>query len=53
MARRERMHVLASNIAEIASGWGFSDQSNFAWAFRRTYGVSPREYRRNHRPLVD
>ncbi|WP_328360580.1 helix-turn-helix domain-containing protein [Mycobacterium sp. NBC_00419] len=41
------------SIAEIASTWGFPDQANFTRAFRRTYGVSPREYRRNHRPVAD
>lgn len=36
------------SIAEIASSWGFPDQANFTRAFRRHYGMSPREYRRNH-----
>ncbi len=35
-------------ISEIACSWGFPDQANFTRAFRREYGVSPREYRRNH-----
>ena len=32
-------------IAEIAAAHGFPDPSVFAQAFRRTYGVSPREFR--------
>ena len=35
-------------ITEIAYSWGFPDQSNFTRAFRRHYGMSPREYRRTH-----
>ncbi len=47
--------VKPPSIAEIASSWGFSDQANFTRAFRRQYGMSPREYRRAHRadPLGD
>jgi len=33
-------------IAAIAYSWGFPDQANFTRAFRRFYGMSPREYRR-------
>jgi AraC-like DNA-binding protein len=33
-------------IAAIAYSWGFPDQANFTRAFRRVYGISPREYRR-------
>jgi AraC-like DNA-binding protein len=33
-------------IATIAYSWGFPDQANFTRAFRRVYGISPREYRR-------
>jgi AraC-like DNA-binding protein len=35
-------------IAEIAYSWGFPDQANFTRAFRRLFGESPREYRKNH-----
>jgi AraC-like DNA-binding protein len=34
------------NIAAIAYSWGFPDQANFTRAFRKVYGISPREYRR-------
>jgi len=33
-------------IAAIAYSWGFPDQANFTRAFRKVYGISPREYRR-------
>lgn len=32
-------------IGRIADHWAFPDQANFTRAFRRAYGVSPREYR--------
>lgn len=35
-------------IGQIADRWAFPDQANFTRAFRRAFGVSPREYR--HRP---
>jgi AraC-like DNA-binding protein len=34
------------NIAAIAHSWAFPDQANFTRAFRRQYGVSPSESRR-------
>ncbi|MGE4565689.1 MAG: helix-turn-helix domain-containing protein [Victivallaceae bacterium] len=40
-----RNHNLS--IAEIARGAGFRDPFYFSRLFRRRYGVSPREYRRN------
>jgi AraC-like DNA-binding protein len=39
-------------IAAIAYSWGFPDQANFTRAFRRVYGISPREYRRTQRPML-
>jgi AraC-like DNA-binding protein len=33
-------------ITEIALGWGFSDATLFSRVFKRTYGVTPRDYRR-------
>lgn len=36
-------------IAEIARRWGFTNASHFASRFRRTYGVTPREWRRDQR----
>lgn len=32
-------------VGRIADQWAFPDQANFTRAFRRAYGVSPREYR--------
>lgn len=32
-------------ITEIAYRWGFSDSSTFSKAFRRQFGITPREYR--------
>ena len=37
------------SITEIAYLLGFSDASNFTRAFRRWYGLSPRDYRLEHR----
>lgn len=33
------------SIGEIAYYWGFNDVAHFSRAFRKKYGVSPREYR--------
>ena len=47
--RLERALELIENsdksISEIASDCGFSSPNYFKDVFRRTYGVSPREYR--------
>ena len=42
-------------VSEICYLVGFHDPSNFAHAFRKTYGMSPREYRRigSTRPQPD
>jgi len=37
-------------IAEIANTCGYFDQSAFSRVFRRTVGLTPRNYRRRHRP---
>lgn len=37
------------SIADIAHGCGYFDQSAFSRVFRRTVGVTPRQYRRRHR----
>ena len=34
------------SISAIAHRWGFPDHANFTRAFRRVYGMSPRDYRR-------
>jgi AraC-like DNA-binding protein len=39
---------LERNISEIAFEWGFNDASHFTRAFRRTFGISPRNFRRAH-----
>jgi AraC-like DNA-binding protein len=36
----------AANITQIAFDSGFGDSTSFSRAFRRRYGVSPRDYRR-------
>lgn len=33
------------SVTSIAFRWGFSESSSFSRAFRRTFGVSPRQYR--------
>ena len=38
-----------ASITSIAFRWGFSESSSFSRAFRRTFGVSPRQYRQRSR----
>jgi AraC-like DNA-binding protein len=35
-------------IGDIAYSWGFSDLSHFARRFKRAYGCTPSDYRRQH-----
>ncbi|GGS57788.1 AraC family transcriptional regulator [Planobispora rosea] len=35
----------ADRVSVIAARWGFSDPTSFSRAFRRAYGVAPRDYR--------
>jgi len=37
-------------IGEVARRWGFTSAAHFATRFRRTYGVSPREWQALNRP---
>jgi AraC family transcriptional activator of tynA and feaB len=34
------------NVSDIAYAWGFSDMTHFGRAFKKRFGISPREYRR-------
>lgn len=48
----EAAHLLSSThlrVSEVCYRVGFSDPSNFTHAFRKAFGVSPREYRRGIR----
>ncbi|QFG23709.1 helix-turn-helix domain-containing protein [Actinomadura sp. WMMB 499] len=40
--------MAARTIAAIAARWGFGSPAHFSQAFRGAYGVSPREFRREH-----
>jgi AraC-like DNA-binding protein len=40
------------SISNIAFGWGFSDMSHFSRAFRNRYGLSPKEFRDQGRPVT-
>ncbi len=40
------------NILDIALDYGFSSNEAFTRAFKAAYGVSPREFRKNPRPVV-
>jgi len=35
-------------VSEIAFQWGFNDASHFSRAFRRAFGMSPREFQQQH-----
>ncbi|GAA3589118.1 helix-turn-helix domain-containing protein [Klugiella xanthotipulae] len=49
MSRRDLSDPMreGETIREVASRWGFVDATHFSTLFRRTYGASPREYRRS------
>jgi AraC family transcriptional activator of tynA and feaB len=38
-------------VSEIAYGWGFSDMTHFGRAFKKAYGMLPRDYRRAQKEL--
>ena len=40
------------SLISIALDYGFSSPEAFSRAFRKAYGTSPREYRRNPKPVV-
>jgi AraC-like DNA-binding protein len=35
-------------VADVAYRWGFNDHATFTRAFRKAYGLSPRDYRRTN-----
>lgn len=39
------------NVSDIAYAWGFSDMTHFGRAFKKRFGISPREYRRVYKDL--
>src|SRR5581483_2092631 len=45
--RTDLYHSQASgrSITEIAFSWGFSDSAHFSRCFRKTFGLSPREFK--------
>ncbi len=40
-------------ISEIAYGWGFTDMTHFARRFKAAYRLSPSDWRRNAKGLVN
>jgi AraC family transcriptional activator of tynA and feaB len=40
----------SGSVTEIAFRWGFGDAAHFSRAFKREYGISPREARRATAP---
>ena len=39
----------SNNIADVAYKLGFSDPKYFSKCFKREFGVTPREFRNNHK----
>ncbi|MFI0484918.1 helix-turn-helix domain-containing protein [Actinomadura sp. 9N215] len=39
----------ATPVQALAARWGFAHASDFSRAFRRAYGMSPRDYREDAR----
>ena len=46
MKRQELQLATKCPVGEVATKRGFSGQSDFSHMFRKTYGVTPREYRK-------
>ena len=51
-AASEMLRKESTPIAEIAHACGYFDQSAFSRVFRRTVGLTPRQYRARHRKRV-
>jgi AraC-like DNA-binding protein len=51
-AAEDLARTAAVAISEVARRWGFTSAAHFATRFRRTYGVSPREWRDLNHPGV-
>jgi transcriptional regulator GlxA family with amidase domain len=49
---RQLLEEAAAAVADVQRSVGYADPSHFARDFRRHVGVSPREYRRDHRRRV-
>jgi AraC-like DNA-binding protein len=47
----DRLHPEGASVAELARAVGYTSETAFAKAFRRTLGVSPSAYRRGSRSL--
>jgi AraC family transcriptional regulator len=45
---RQQLVSSPASLSEIATASGFYDQSHFCRLFKRSTGLSPQEYRRNH-----
>jgi AraC-like DNA-binding protein len=41
----------ARPINAIAARWGFTNPAHFSQVFRKTYGLSPRQFRQQHAPV--
>jgi AraC-like DNA-binding protein len=49
-AASEMLRSSSRSVAEVAHACGYCDQSAFTRVFRRTVGLTPRQYRQRHRP---
>jgi AraC-like DNA-binding protein len=47
--RQDLLEPTGGTVTEIAFRWGFTDATHFSHAFKREYGVSPRDVRRGAR----
>lgn len=46
--RRMMMRTTSAPIGEIAAGCGYPNQLHFSQAFKKRYGLPPREWRREN-----
>lgn len=48
--RQQLLHAPDTAVSAVAFRWGFSDAAHFSRAFRREFGLSPRQFRKSALP---